>query len=493
MEIRSGSLYQKFEVQGYGRHLRGTSQVVWLGLDSAKVDSITVRWPSGVLQSEINVAADRVARVKELDRKGTSCPLLYAWNGKQFEFVTDFLGGCAIGYLQAPGQYNTPDTDEYVRIEGRQLVPRDGKYLLNLNNQLEEVILFDQAQLLVVDRPAAIEVYPDERLMPGPPFPGFKIITAADARLPRSAVDQQGKDILPLIASKDRVYPDGFRSLPFKGYAEPHSITLDLGDLASARKIVLLMDAWIDYADSSSNLAAGQAGVALVPPLLQVKDRAGEWKTVIPALGFPAGLPKTMTVDLTGKFLSDDHRVQIVTSMKIYWDRVRVDTSDPVDIRVARLEPEAGPPALPRLSGLLHARWQTAVDIRLQPNSPFELWGVHAGAYTRFGDVRELLLARDDRFVITRHGDEVSLRFDAASVPPVPAGWARDYLLYADGYGKDMDLNSLDPEVMGPLPFHRMSRFPYPPGEKYPDDEDHRSYQRTYNREFFQFLRPSRR
>ena len=128
VEIRSGSLYQKFEVQGYGRHLSQDSQVVWLGLDSAKVDSITVRWPSGVLQSEINVAADRVARVKELDRKGTSCPLLYAWNGKQFEFVTDFLGGCAIGYLQAPGQYNTPDTDEYVRIEGRQLVPRDGKY-----------------------------------------------------------------------------------------------------------------------------------------------------------------------------------------------------------------------------------------------------------------------------------------------------------------------------------------------------------------------------
>ena len=217
MEIRAGALYQKFEVQGYGRHLSQDSQMVWLGLDSTKVDSITVRWPSGVLQSEINVAADRVVRVKELDRKGTSCPLLYAWNGKQFEFVTDFLGGCAIGYLQAPGRYSTPDTDEYIRIEGSQLMPRDGKYLLNLNNQLEEIIMFDQARLLVVDHPAAIEVYPDERLMPGPPFPEFKIITASNARPPRSAVDQQGEDILPLIASKDRVYPDRFRSLAFQG------------------------------------------------------------------------------------------------------------------------------------------------------------------------------------------------------------------------------------------------------------------------------------
>jgi Flp pilus assembly protein TadD len=482
VEVRAGALYQKFEITGHNGNLSQDSSIVWLGLDKAtKADSITVRWPSGILQSEINAPADRILTVKELDRKGTSCPLLYTWNGNAFEFVTDFLGGSAYGYLVAPGQYNVSDTDEYVRIEGRQLVPKDGKYLLNLNNQLEEIILFDRAQLLVVDHPRETEIYPNERLLPHPPFPEFKIHTITDARLPRAARDDRGNDILQSLALKDRVYPGSFRSLRFKGYAETHSITLELGDLSGASKVLLLMDAWIDYADSSSNLAASQAGQALIPPYLQVKDLAGKWTTVIPSMGFPAGLPKTMTVDLSGKFLSKDFDVRIVTNMKIYWDRIRVGTSNDAGIRVTSLDPDVaelrfrGYPSYYSPDGKLPWIYDYS---RIQPT---EFWGTHAGAYTRFGDVRELLLSKDDKFVITRHGDEVALKFDAGRVPALPVGWVRDYLLYADGFGKDMDMNSLHPEVMGPLPFHGMSRYPYPNSEKYPDDEAHREYRRRYN------------
>jgi hypothetical protein len=92
-------------------------------------------------------------------------------------------------------------------------------------------------------------------------------------------------------------------------------------------------------------------------------------------------------------------------------------------------------------------------------------------------------LDKDDKFVIARHGDEISLAFQAATPPR--HGWVRDYLLYADGFGKDMDMNSLYPEVMGPLPFHGMSRYPYPLHEKYPDDADHRAYRLKYNTRVF--------
>ena len=64
-------------------------------------------------------------------------------------------------------------------------------------------------------------------------------------------------------------------------------------------------------------------------------------------------------------------------------------------------------------------------------------WGTHAGAFTRFGPVEELVEDIDDRFVIMFHGDELTVEF--AALPPPEAGLVRSFLLYADGFGKDMD------------------------------------------------------
>ncbi len=426
-------------------------------------------------------AADPIAQVREIDHRGPSCPLLYSWNGEEFEFVTDFLGGSAIGTLEMPQRYTTPDPEEYVRIEGGQLAPKDGKYVLNLNDQGPGVIMFDQTQLLAVDHPDGTEIYTDDRRLQEPPFPGFRIHTAQAARPPVSAMDNSGTDILPLVSEKDRRYPENFRLLPFKGFAETHSITLDLGNLNGDKKILLLMDGWADSADSSSNLAASHAGWHLLPPYLQVKDASGKWKTAIADMGYPAGLPKTITVDLTGRFLSDDYHVRIVTNMCIYWDRIRVDVSTEAPTKVARLDP---------LSADLHFR---GYPTRFTPDGklpwiydycriqPAESWETAAGDYTRFGDVRKLLLELDDEYVIMRHGDEITLQFDAGKIPPLTRGWVRDYLMYVNGYSKDMDVNSLYPDIVGPLPFHAMSGFPYSRKEKYPSDAEHQNYRKVYN------------
>ncbi len=325
-EIRSGSLAQKLEVYASSPPAASAGIAFGLGYRTA-VDSLRLLWPSGILQSELTVKTGTINSFDELDRKGTSCPLLYAWNGSEYSFVTDFLGGSAIGFLTGPGSYNYPDTDEYVRVTGEQLRARDGVLSLRMNNQLEEVIYFDAVKLLAIDHPQDTEVYPNERLMPGPPYPDFKVFSVKGARAPIAAVDDRGNDILALVSSIDRKYPEDFDKLKFKGYAREHAIELDPGRLNRQDRLLLLLTAWIDYADSTANVAASHAGAKLIPPYLQVRNARGEWQTVIEQMGFPAGLPKTMTVDLTGKFLCDDTRVRIVTSMRIYWDQILIAAS----------------------------------------------------------------------------------------------------------------------------------------------------------------------
>jgi len=108
-------------------------------------------------------------------------------------------------------------------------------------------------------------------------------------------------------------------------------------------------------------------------------------------------------------------------------------------------------------------------------------WKVMTGHYTRAGDVRELLIRSDDMFVIAMPGDEISLSFDARQLPQLPQGWTRTFLLFSDGFSKEMDLNSASPDQVGPLPFHGMSKYPYSAPESYPLTPERQAYIERYN------------
>ena len=121
------------------------------------------------------------------------------------------------------------------------------------------------------------------------------------------------------------------------------------------------------------------------------------------------------------------------------------------------------------------------------------MWNPTRGNYTRYGEVASLLAEPDDRMVIMGSGDEVRLRFSPKSLPPLPAGWQRDYLLLVDGWAKDADANTAFSQSVLPLPFHAMSRYPYPAAERYPDDPVHQQYLREYNtRPGLRLIRPLR-
>jgi tetratricopeptide (TPR) repeat protein len=482
VEVRAGSSSLRREARSSSGYFSQSDLPLHFGLgDSESADYVRFLWPGGVKQVEMDVRGRRTAAIEELNRKGTSCPILYAWDGVRIRFVTDFLGGSAFGYLLAPGRYNTPDTGETVKMEEFPLVARDGRYEVRFVNQLEEVLFYDRASLLVVDSPEGIDVYPNERLMPGPPFPAPKLYPVASARAPLSAVDHRGKDVTRLVAEKDRLYPAEFRLLPFKGYAEEHSLTLDLGELERGAHYVLLLYGWVDYADSSSNLAASQAGVTLRPPYLEVLGGDGAVTRTLPQMGFPAGLPKTMLVDLEGLVSPEEHRVRITTSMRLYWDRIQVARVVPeAPLVVKELEPSSaelrrlGYPAPFNPDGRMPSLY--TYDRILDS----ELWDAHQGDYTRYGDVRPLLEDVDDRYVITHDGDEVRLSFDDSALGELRPGFHRTFLLAADGFGKDMDLSSAYPDTVEPLPFHGMKSYPYP-SDSAPDDPEALRYRQEYN------------
>ena len=482
VELRAGSLAQKLETYSAAPAPAPADIVFGLGKRTT-VDAVRVLWPAGILQAETEFAnaggPTRVLTLTELDRKPSSCPYLYVWNGERFEFVTDFMGGGEMGHLDAPGIYNTPDPDEYVRIRGDQLRERNGRYELRVTNELEEAMFVDKLQLVSIEHPIGTEVYPNEGLTV-PPQP-FKIHAARNARVP-VAIDEHGHDVTSRIARLDREYPDDFKLQPIRGYADRHELTLKLDTDLPARGAMLLMTGWTDYAWSSDNLAASQSGKSLTLPALQVKDRRGRWKTVFENVGIPVGRPQTIVVDLTGKFLSASREVRIVTNMRIYWDQIlSADSAAQSPIQLTRLDPSVADLRWRGFS-LEHSpdgRQPMTYDYKkVSFTSP---WKVMTGRYTREGNVRELLLDSDDMFVISRPGDELILSFDAAKLPPLRAGWTRTFLLYADGFSKEMDINSASPDQVGPLPFHGMSKYPYTWPERYPMTEKRRRYMEKYN------------
>ncbi len=484
INLRSGSLAQKLETYSASPSPAPSQVVFGLG-KRENPDTVSVIWTSGIIQSEIefgetNAKNNTPFKIEELDRKPSSCPYLYTWNGEKFEFITDFLGGGEMGNWAAAGEYHYPDSDEFVRIPADKLKAKNGRYEIRVTNELEEVLFLDNLKLVALEHPEKTEVYPNEGL--GIPTFGQRILyTTENSKPPLSATDKDGKSVLAKITKLDRDFYDSFKSLPIRGYTETHELTLNLdGRKGFNGRTILLLTGWTDYAFSSDNFAAAQSGKSLFMPYLQVRNDRGEWQTVVESIGIPVGRPQTVVVDLTAKFLTGSREVRIVTNFKTFWDKIEVDTSAQTsDLKTIELQPvqatlsERGFSAEVVTNGMISADYENVFNDGR--------WKFFAGKFTRLGDVKSLLEAIDDTFVISKTGDELVLSF--AALPELPAGRKYTFLLYADGYSKEMDINSGSPEAVFPLPFKGMTKYPYGADEKYPlTEEKQRIYDETLTR-----------
>ncbi|MBS0001069.1 MAG: VCBS repeat-containing protein [Cyclobacteriaceae bacterium] len=478
VEVRSGDLYQMKVVTDPNVHfgLGGRSQA----------DVVRIVWTNGVPQNLFTPRSDQDL-IEEQELKG-SCPFLYTWNGEEYVFVKDIMWRSALGMpagiMGAEKKYAFPDaSDDYIKIPGELLKPRDNKLFLQVTSELWETIYFDKARLFAVDHPAESEIFVDEKFTP-PPFPGMNIFKVKRIFLPERVCDDKETNLLPLVSEQDDKYISQFKRDKYQGITEMKELILDLGDEVDPVNLHLFMRGWIFPTDASINTAISQSeNIVLIPPYLQVLNENNHWETVIDHIGFPMGKDKTVIVDLEGKFLSDQRKIRILTNMEIYWDHIYYAYHDPgIKIKTTELSPAMadihyrGFSRMYRKGGIYGPHW---FDYKKVITG--QKWRDLTGMYTRYGEVTALLDEADNQYIIANAGDEITLEFDAGNLPRLPKGWKRDYLIRSVGWVKDGDINTAKGQTVEPLPFHGMRSYPYPRDETFPSNADMMDYMKEYN------------
>jgi hypothetical protein len=313
---------------------------------------------------------------------------------------------------------------------------------------------------MVVDHPDDVDVFVDERFVPGAP----PALTVHATRRPvpvTNVRDHRGTDVTGVVTTRDGQYLSTFARGPYQGIAEEHFVEFDISTPVRADTPAwIVAHGWLYPTDSSINVAIGQGRhVAPKSLALEAQDGSGEWVVVATDLGFPAGKHKTVLIDLrpvAAAGLADARRLRLRTNLEIYWDSIATADGTPdADVRTTRVAPSV---ADLRYRG--YSQTSASEGRRDRPEVPtyhriantMPRWRDLSGFYTRFGDVRELLASVEDRYVIMNAGDELRLSFPAPM--DAAAGWTRDFVLVGDGWVKDGDYNTSYSKTVLPLPTH---------------------------------------
>lgn len=450
VELRAGDFM-------VSRYVGGPAVELGLG-GRRQVDTVRLVWTNGVVDNQIEVAlTPPVMTIAEKNVATGSCPFLYAWDGRGYRFVTDILGNSPVGLSYRRGAFLPADPDESVYIgDEASFVSREGLFYVDVTEEFREVLYLDFAKLIVVDHDEDVEIHSTDKLM-RPPFPVSELWALRNARLPITAVGDDGIDRTQALQEIDGRYAPAGPPLPppFRGTCHPLTLTLNFGAVDAESPLVLALTGWLQYGDASTNIALSQSkDVSVIPPTLQAEDEDGQWRTVEVVVGMPAGKTKTILVDLSDRLPSGVQRLRLTTTFEIRWDRIAL-------FERTSISPDHQVELLPSRAEL---RWRGFSELQSRqlnhPTTPrydavAELppWRTTPeGWCTRYGDVLPLVTEQDDRLAILNAGDAVELGFDASHLPPLSLNKRRSFFFYSFGWDKDGDHNVADGETVGPLP-----------------------------------------
>jgi hypothetical protein len=361
-----------------------------------------------------------------------------------------------------------------------------GRYKMSITEPMDEVGYLDMLTLDVIDRPPGVETAPDERFAPGGNRPSGELLAWQRAIQPQSATDLEGRDVTEELRDFDRRTVDRVQRLRgWVGYTTEHGVILDFADrlasLEPSDRVVLCIAGWVEYPYSQTNYAAATAGVPLQPPVLERQRGDGSWQVIEPDPGYPAGLPRLTTLDLTGKLTGPSCVLRLRTNMECYYDQAFVALIErDCGVRVSSL------PVARAVLGYRGYTREASPDGRLPLLYEYDFVDpaplAHLrGNLTRYGDVAALLRGDDDQLCLIGPGDEALVEFDATAVPALPSGWTRAFVLRTTGYCKDADPFTAGSDTVGPLPWRGMPRhYPFGAAGERPLDAAYQQYLQTY-------------
>ncbi|HUJ84274.1 MAG TPA: hypothetical protein VLV84_01560 [Candidatus Acidoferrales bacterium] len=422
-----------------------------------------------------------------------SCPSLFMWNGTGYSYVTDVSNSGWLGYMGTISSSGTITFSggtpwDYVKLNPNLLVAKNGYYDMTLAQQWDEIFYLDTAYMVVVDHPIGTDVYSTMSNYVNQAFNGqIYTVNPNDLQTPLSATyvwgpagtTEKGQNVLPQISKLDGTFTPGNSGDLSPSYNNVYlnQLTLDLGNLSSAKDIKLVINgivdwgnyqdyySWINQYKNAASAGLLTNGTTIYPgPYMEVKDANGNWVRVAQDKQIPMpsdSNARTFVVDLAGDFPKGvtDYQVKICNFFNVTYDYIAVDTSSQQNITVQKIMPVA----------------------------TLSAWGptqsTSSGNFTRFGDVTALLQSADNMYVIGRQGDEVSLQFPVSSLTKLAPGMERDYFLFIAcwfkdppgqwGYGFNFTVD--------PLPYIGMTGYPYTATQSYPYDTAHLAYLKTYN------------
>lgn len=476
VELRVGSRWTIADMLDRNSAPGQSLQPLLLGTGgTASADYVALTWSDGVFQTELDLAAGKLHAIEETQRQLSSCPVLFAWDGEAYRFVTDLLGVGGIGFFVEPGVAATPRPWEYLLLPDGLLQPKDGQLVFKLTEPMEELAYIDSVRLHHYDLAEAQSIVMDERMViAGPPATGEPLFYTSEL-LPLQATNERGEDVTRTITAADReAAPVGALDRRYIGrLAGEHELTLEFAEPLDARTgtPVLVVDGWVEYPYSQTVFAAWQADEHYRAPSLEAYGGDGRWHSVYPQFGYPAGMPRRMALPLRD-LPQGTMRLRLRTNLEVYWDRIAV-----AHTQSARPSQSSSAPLYARqlLSGF--ARRTTAAQ-RLPDydySSRDTFWDTRypRGLYSAFGVVTELVQRTDDAVAVIGPGEEIEFAF--AAEPPPPDGYRRHYVLEVRGWAKDMDLYTQDGGAVGPLPLRDAAS-----GADKARDELHRRFHTRY-------------